>query len=131
MDVEYGVSNEADRFLQTIINEDVAVAEECISRVFVDACGSKNYDVISNLLTTMSRASEFKDFEFGYIVAMAATTQPSEISREAGIRYLENAETERASKLLVSLELEEGWVNDYRNAVVRDLNLSNAVGSKN
>ncbi|MBD3267528.1 hypothetical protein GF373_12745 [bacterium] len=116
---EFGFHSQADEFVQQALKQYGVYARDWINDLFI-----RKFDdsfLLSSILRVIAHFDYNQMYPQGITMAIAATTHSDIEVRECGIRCFESWEKPDNLRILRKLTFTEGWLNEYLQDVIRDL----------
>jgi hypothetical protein len=118
-DFEYGVISKSEILVKEQLKNNSAATKLWLNSIYLR--NFKSPEILIGILRIISRFPQ-KTFEpIGHTVAIASLAHKNEEVVETAIRVFENWGGVSSLDILQSVQINSKWLDDYRNAVVKDI----------
>jgi hypothetical protein len=118
-DVEYGVKSEGEKLIREQIENNSSVALNWISDLYISSFNDDK--ILIGLIKIIGNIEESTISSVGQVIALASLSHKNNEIKELGVRAFENWASPKSYSVLSNLNVGQGWLQDYINQVVKDL----------
>lgn len=118
-DLEYGFSSPLDVFLEERLTEDESATKNWLYGVFLEHLS--DVGVVTAILRTIAHLRHDQMAPQGLAMALIASRHLDDEIQECAIRVCESWGGAECLRVLKNMTVEEGWVKDYLQEVIMDL----------
>lgn len=118
-DVEYGIKSEGEKLIREQIENNPTVALNWISDLYISSFNDDK--ILIGLIKIIGNIEESVISSVGQIIALASLSHRNNEIKELGVRAFENWASPKSHSVLSNLNVGQGWLQDYVNQVVKDL----------
>ena len=118
-DFEFGYSSRSEEILEKQLKVNALATRNWLNEIFI-----KNYhdeSILIGVLRIIGRFDSKIIFPQGQTIALAALTHSNNEIKELGIRAFEKWCSPESIRILKSLSIDSGWLNEYVQEVIKDL----------
>lgn len=120
-DVEYGVKSEGEKLIREQIENNCSVALNWISDLYISSFNDDK--ILIGLIKIIGNIEESTISSVGQVIALASLSHKNNEIKELGVRAFENWASPKSYSVLSNLNVSQGWLQDYINQVVKDLEI--------
>lgn len=117
--VEYGVKSEGEKLIREQIENNCSVALNWISDLYISSFNDDK--ILIGLIKIIGNIEESTISSVGQVIALASLSHKNNEIKELGVRAFENWASPKSYSVLSNLNVGQGWLQDYINQVVKDL----------
>ncbi|MCK8143375.1 hypothetical protein MW871_15900 [Flavobacterium sp. I-SCBP12n] len=118
-DVEYGIKSEGEKIIREQIELNCSVALNWINDLYITSFNDDK--VLLGLVKIIGNIEENIISSIGQVIALASLSHRNNEIKELGVRAFENWASPKSYSILSNLNVGQGWLQDYINQVVKDL----------
>lgn len=118
-DFEFGFVSRSEELINKQLEKNDLATRNWLNELFIS--NFKNDGILIGLLRIIGRFDQEIIFPQGQTMALAALSHRNNEIKELGIRAFENWASKNSIQVLRNTNLELGWLNEYKNEVIADL----------